>query len=51
MIPSNTVTLDSKHAFQALKLLDHLEELDDVQRVFSNADFADEVLAEYSQNA
>jgi transcriptional/translational regulatory protein YebC/TACO1 len=31
-----------------LKLLDSLEELDDVQRVYSNADFPDEVLLEYA---
>jgi YebC/PmpR family DNA-binding regulatory protein len=43
-VPQNTVNLDEKQALQALKLLDRLEELDDVQRVFSNVDFSDEVL-------
>ena len=44
LIPSNTMMLDEKHALQTLKLLDHLEELDDVQRVFSNADFSDDIM-------
>ena len=48
MVPKNTVLLDAKNAKQTLRLLDTLEELDDIQRVFSNADFPDEVLADYS---
>jgi YebC/PmpR family DNA-binding regulatory protein len=48
MIPKSTVSLDDKQAMQVLKLLDSLEELDDVQRVYSNADFPDEVLLEYA---
>ncbi len=47
MIPSHTVELDGKSAGQILRLLDQLEELDDVQRVYSNADFPDETLASY----
>ncbi|MCH7625101.1 MAG: YebC/PmpR family DNA-binding transcriptional regulator, partial [Chloroflexi bacterium] len=48
LIPTTTVALDEKVAVQALRLLDQLEELDDVQRVYSNADFPDEVLQQYS---
>jgi YebC/PmpR family DNA-binding regulatory protein len=48
MLPKSTVELDEKTALQALKLLDQLEELDDVQRVFSNIDFSDEVLEKLS---
>lgn len=44
LLPKTTVLLDEKFALQAVKLLDRLEELDDVQRVFSNVDFSDEVL-------
>jgi YebC/PmpR family DNA-binding regulatory protein len=44
MIPSTTVNLEEKQALQALRLLDKLEEMDDVQQVFSNADFSEEVL-------
>ena len=48
MVPKNTIALDEKTAMQALRLLDQLEELDDIQKVFSNADFPDEALAEYA---
>jgi YebC/PmpR family DNA-binding regulatory protein len=47
-IPNNTVMLDEKDALQALRLLDRLEDLDDVQRVYSNADFPESALAAYS---
>ena len=45
MVPETLVTLDEKGATQALKLLERLEELDDVQNVYSNADIPDSVLA------
>ncbi len=48
MLPNSTVPLDRSTAMQTLRLLDALEELDDVQKVFSNADFPDEVLEEYA---
>ncbi|MDZ7729556.1 MAG: YebC/PmpR family DNA-binding transcriptional regulator [Dehalococcoidia bacterium] len=48
MVPSNTIEPDPKYAVQTLKLLDALEDLDDVQRVYSNAEFSDEVLAEFA---
>ncbi|MPZ50742.1 MAG: YebC/PmpR family DNA-binding transcriptional regulator [Dehalococcoidia bacterium] len=47
-VPSTTVPLAQKEALQTLKLLDRLEDLDDVQKVYSNADFPDEVLATYT---
>ena len=47
-VPKTTVTLDARHAEQVLRLLDKLDELDDVQRVSSNADFPEEVLAAYA---
>jgi len=47
-IPQNLVALDKKAAIQALKLMDRLEELDDVQRVYTNADFPDDAISEYS---
>ena len=47
MIPKNTIALDEKTAMQALRLLDLLEDLDDVQKVYSNADFPDETLEAY----
>jgi len=45
MVPKTLVKLDEKAAMQALKLLDRLEEIDDIQNVYSNADIPDSVLA------
>lgn len=47
LVPKTLVKLDEKAALQALKLLDKLEELDDVQHVFTNADFPDAVVEQY----
>ena len=44
LIPSNKVVLDADQAVSFLKMTDRLEELDDVQNVYSNADIPDEVL-------
>ena len=49
MIPTSTIALDNKTAMQTLRLLDLLEDLDDVQKVYSNADFPDEVLEQYQR--
>ena len=46
-VPKSTVMLDEKAALQTMKLLDRLEELDEVQRVFTNADFPDSALEKY----
>ena len=48
MVPSNTIELDSGHAGQTLRLLDNIEELEDIQQVFTNANFTDEALEKYS---
>ncbi len=48
MVPTSTVPLDASHANQALRLLDQIEDLDDVQKVYSNADFPEAVLMEYA---
>jgi YebC/PmpR family DNA-binding regulatory protein len=47
MVPKNLIKLDDKAALQALKLMDRLEEIDDVQNVFSNADIPDAVVEEF----
>lgn len=45
MRPKTLVTLEEERVVgQALRLLEKLEELDDVQRVFTNADFPSEIL-------
>ena len=46
MRADNTISLDRKDAEKMLRMLDTLEELDDVQNVYSNADIADDILAE-----
>ena len=45
MVPKTPMTLEPSVATQTLRLLDSLEELDDVQKVYTNADFPEEVLA------
>ena len=47
MVPKTMVQLEEKPALQALKLLDKLEDIDEVQNVFSNADFPDSVMEAY----
>jgi YebC/PmpR family DNA-binding regulatory protein len=46
LIPQNTVRLEGNQARQLLKLMDELEEHDDVQNVYANFDIPEEVLAE-----
>ena len=48
MMPTVTIALEKGAAAQTLRLLDGLEELEDVQRVYSNADFDEELLAQYA---
>lgn len=45
MAPSTTVTLAGKEAGQVLRLVDTLEDHDDVQNVYANFDVPDEALA------
>jgi YebC/PmpR family DNA-binding regulatory protein len=47
MVPKSTIELEEKSALQTLKMLDRLEELDEVQNVSSNADFSDAILEKY----
>ena len=51
MAPKTTVPLGDKEAERTLKLLDNLEELMDVQKVYSNGDFPDDVLQRYSKES
>ncbi len=46
MRATNTVPVDTDQAAKLLRLIDLLEDLDDVQRVFTNADFPDAALVE-----
>jgi YebC/PmpR family DNA-binding regulatory protein len=45
-VPSMQVELDADAARKFLKLVDALEELDDVQNVYSNADLSEDVMAQ-----
>jgi YebC/PmpR family DNA-binding regulatory protein len=43
-VPQSTVSLDEKRAEQCLRLVDQLEDQDDVQNVYSNYDISEEIL-------
>jgi YebC/PmpR family DNA-binding regulatory protein len=45
MLPKSTVKLDGKPAEQMLKLMEELEEHDDVQHVYANFDIPEEIMA------
>jgi YebC/PmpR family DNA-binding regulatory protein len=51
MVPRTTIELDQKQAFQNMNLISTLEELDDVQQVFSNLDITDDLMASYEAQA
>ena len=46
MIPSTTVDLDLETAPKLLRLIDMLEDCDDVQNVYHNGEISDEVAAQ-----
>ena len=46
MYPDTTVSLELDDAQKAIAMIEAFEELDDVQQVYSNADFSDEVMAQ-----
>lgn len=47
LVPKTTIALDAKASEQTLRLLDNLEELMDIQKAYTNADFPPEVLEQY----
>ena len=47
LVPKATIALDDKASEQTLRLLDSLEDLTDVQKAYTNADFPPEVLEQY----
>lgn len=47
-VPKTTVQLDERAAVQTLRLVEKLEGLDDVQKVYFNAEFSEDVLATYA---
>ncbi len=46
LIPKTTVELDDKTGAQAYRLIEKLEELDDVQNVYTNAEFSEALAAQ-----
>lgn len=44
MIPNNEIKLEKKNAKKTLKLMDELEDHDDVQEVYANFDIPDEIM-------
>ncbi len=49
-VPQNRINLDPAQAEQALRLFDRLDDLDDVSRVYSNAEIDDAVLEAAAQS-
>lgn len=50
-IPKTTMELGEKQSAQVMNMIEHLEELDDVQHVFSNAVFSEITLEEPSKSS
>ena len=48
MIAQNTIALQGKDAEQMIKLMDRLEDCDDVQKTYTNADIDDDILKQIS---
>ncbi|MBI4283540.1 MAG: YebC/PmpR family DNA-binding transcriptional regulator [Chloroflexi bacterium] len=48
-VPKTTLELEEKAALQTLKLLHKLEEMDEVQSVYSNVNFSDAILQKYQE--
>ncbi len=46
MTPSTTVDMNLEDAEKVMRLVDALEDLDDVQNVYTNADFSEEVMSQ-----
>ncbi|MBN1955423.1 MAG: YebC/PmpR family DNA-binding transcriptional regulator [Anaerolineae bacterium] len=49
MIPKNTLELEEKETLQVMSVITALEDLDDVQQVYSNLDITDEVMAKFEE--
>jgi YebC/PmpR family DNA-binding regulatory protein len=44
MVPRTTVSLDETHAVQVLRLIERIEDLEDIQEVFSNLELSSDVM-------
>jgi YebC/PmpR family DNA-binding regulatory protein len=50
-VAKTTVSLDEHTTFQVLRMLDRLEEMDDVQNVYHNVEVSDEMMEKYQAQA
>ncbi|MGO8949255.1 MAG: YebC/PmpR family DNA-binding transcriptional regulator [Ktedonobacterales bacterium] len=48
LVPKTKIDLAEKEGLQTLRLIDRLEDLDDVQNVYTNAEIADEIADKYA---
>ncbi len=48
LVPKTKIDLAEKEGLQTLRLIDRLEDLDDVQNVYTNAEIADEIAEKYA---
>jgi transcriptional/translational regulatory protein YebC/TACO1 len=48
MIPQNEVRLDADKAVQMLKLMEKMEDNDDVQHAYANFDIPDDIMEKFS---
>jgi len=49
MVPKTSAQLEEKAAIQTLRLMDKLDEMDDVRYVTSNVDFSDDAMEKYQE--
>jgi YebC/PmpR family DNA-binding regulatory protein len=47
MVPKNTLQLETDQTFKVMRVIEMLEDLDDVQQVYSNLDITDELMKQY----
>jgi transcriptional/translational regulatory protein YebC/TACO1 len=47
MVPKNTLQLPPDQAFRVMRVIESLEDLDDVQQVYSNLDITDELMNQF----
>jgi YebC/PmpR family DNA-binding regulatory protein len=49
MVPKTSISLEPKEAVATMRLMERLEDLDDVQKVYTNLEISEEALAEYAE--
>jgi len=51
LLPKNTITVEGDQAKQVLRLMDTLEDHEDVQKVYANFDMPDEIMAQAEEDS